>query len=180
MRGATNRAGCRTKTLIQTYLAFECYGFESIAIVENLSCVHPVQSNPVVPSPTKHAATGRTANIANRLSNGRNSACLNFTELQRGHFRRIQRRCGSQSGQSRLAFAMPTILPGHTTAQAKMRVSSGKLPLVSNQERRQRMLPLASAMLCRQRHNKDLMVSPSAPMVCPQGKTTSLTSPTRS
>jgi hypothetical protein len=56
MRGATNRAGCRTKTLIQTYLAFECYGFESIAIVENLSCVHPVQSNPVVPSPTKHAA----------------------------------------------------------------------------------------------------------------------------
>ena len=45
---------------------------------------------------------GRTANIASKPSNERNSACLNLTELQRGHFRRIQSICGTQSGQIRI------------------------------------------------------------------------------
>ena len=32
----------------------------------------------------------------------RNSACLNLTDSQRGHLRRIHNRCGSQSGQFQL------------------------------------------------------------------------------
>jgi len=47
--------------------------------------------------------------MLSKLSNVRNSACLNLTELQRGHFRRIQSGCGSQSGQFLLELI--TFLP---------------------------------------------------------------------
>src|ERR1035441_4020394 len=55
--------------------------------------------------------TGRNANIARRPSNDLNSACLNFTELQRGHTRRIHSGCGSQSGQFRPESLMSISFP---------------------------------------------------------------------
>jgi hypothetical protein len=38
--------------------ALECRSVGKIATVENLFCFRAVQSKPVVPSPTKHAANG--------------------------------------------------------------------------------------------------------------------------
>jgi hypothetical protein len=54
--------------------------------------------------------TGRTANMPSRLSNGRNSACLNLIELQRGHFRRNKSECVSQSGQVQLVLLILSCL----------------------------------------------------------------------
>ncbi len=50
--------------------------------------------------------TGRNANILSKPSNERNSAGLNFTESQRGHFRRIPSRWGIHAGHSRLTLFM--------------------------------------------------------------------------
>jgi len=45
--------------------------------------------------------TGRSANMLSRLSNDRNSAGLNLSELQQGHSRRIHSRRGTQLGHVR-------------------------------------------------------------------------------
>jgi hypothetical protein len=46
--------------------------------------------------------TGCSANMLRRLSNGRNSAALNWTELQHGHLWRIKGSRGAQAGQIEL------------------------------------------------------------------------------
>lgn len=46
--------------------------------------------------------TGRSANMLSKPSNDHDSAGLNWSELQRGHFRSRQSRCGNQLGQFRL------------------------------------------------------------------------------
>jgi hypothetical protein len=66
--------------------------------------------------------TGRNANMLSNPSIGRNSACLNLSELQRGHSRLIQSICGTHVGHVRLEKfisisprATPQVLlPGHT------------------------------------------------------------------
>jgi hypothetical protein len=50
--------------------------------------------------------TGRNANMLSSPSNDRNSAGLNFSELQAGHSRRIHRRRGTHTGQVRLEKLM--------------------------------------------------------------------------
>jgi hypothetical protein len=47
--------------------------------------------------------TGLKANILSSPSIEFNSACLNFTELQRGHSCFVQIKCGNQSGPCRFA-----------------------------------------------------------------------------
>jgi hypothetical protein len=46
--------------------------------------------------------TGLKANIPSRLSNDRNSAGLNFSELQQGHSRLIHSRRGAHAGHVRI------------------------------------------------------------------------------
>jgi hypothetical protein len=45
--------------------------------------------------------TGRSANMLSKLSNDRSSACLNLSELQWGHSRRIHNKRGTQLGHAR-------------------------------------------------------------------------------
>jgi hypothetical protein len=63
--------------------------------------------------------TGRNKNILSKLSNGRSSAGLNLTELQRGHWCRIQSKCGNQLGQLKRSVDISVAPPLLLAASAK-------------------------------------------------------------
>jgi hypothetical protein len=56
--------------------------------------------------------TGLTAIMPSKPSNGLNSAGLNFSELQRGHSRRIQSRWGTHFGHARFEKIISTAPDG--------------------------------------------------------------------
>ena len=66
--------------------------------------------------------TGRKANILNRPSNERSSACLNFRELHIGHSRLIQSNRGIQAGHTRFEKFICTAPSGRKAGRAAVSI----------------------------------------------------------
>lgn len=82
--------------------------------------------------------TGCSANMLRRPSNGRSSASLNKTELQRGHLHLIQRSSGSQLG--RFQLLSPILLSPFAPLYLPAFVVAIELESESSQARRRRLL----------------------------------------
>jgi hypothetical protein len=96
--------------------------------------------------------TGRSAKRPRRLSSGRSSAGLNWTELQRGHLRLIHSTRGTQSGQLQFVLPIP-LVPFKTIVQGKE--SKEKHDSGSSAIRTASMEDLRS-MFCQMRRTKSL------------------------
>src|SRR4051794_37696666 len=88
---------------------------------------------------------GRSANIATKPSNGRNSAGLNRMEVQRGHMRRGHNTRGSQVGQVIVSGFIESFLSTLLSGGHHGAVPSPALECVSNHARSATTLPVAMA-----------------------------------